>query len=309
MKKKLLSRGMKKKLLSLAVSGISLGVPLKVFIDKADEAASNAYQQGQEYLAKVNIDKLKLLQEVSCNGLDLGTYFQLEAEDKGFEPYVAAIIPQESSGNVYATGCDRCPKDTKKANRQNPESMNWQWVKAVFSNGLHRFCLRNATLSDTCTVGFGLMQITSHTISKGRYLQIVQPWALYQTKAKEVRAGNYSAVKYEPPNSPYNPCTNIRVGLSILRDKYEICRRKYGDRSVKTMACAVCYYNGRTDYLAHIRRTVIDRGQAGLLVRAGFIKDEMVEGLKKFLFDIAGFVTRFVGGSEYIEKKRCTSVF
>ncbi len=292
---------MKKKLLSLAVLGISLGIPLKVFVDKADEEASNAYQQGQMYLAKVNINKLRLLQEVSCNGLDLGTYFQLEAEDKGFEPYVAAIIPQESSGNVYATGCDPCPKDsTEKANRQNPESMNWQWVKAVFSNGLHRFCLRNATILDTCTVGFGLMQITSHTISEKKYQQFVNPSSLYRTKAKEVKAGNYSAVKDEPKDSPYNPCTNIRLGLSILRDKYEICRRRYRD-SVKTMACAVCYYNGRTDYLAHIRRTVIDRGQAGLLVRAGFIKDGMLEGLKKFLFDIAGFVGWRVD--------RCTSVF
>jgi len=284
---------MERKLLTLAILGISLGVPLKVFIDKADEAASNAYQQGQMYLAEVNINKLKLLQEVRCNGLDLGTYFQLEAKRKDFEPYVAAIIPQESSGNVYATGCDPCPKDPAlKAARHNTNSTNWQWLQAVFNIGLHSFCLRkNANIYNTCTVGFGLMQITSHTISDRKYLQRVQPWALYQTKAKEVSAGNYSAVKDEPPNSPYNPCTNIEVGLSILRDKYDICRKKYGEReSVKTMACAVCYYNGRTDYLAHIRRTVIDRGQAGLLVRAGFIKDGLLEGLRKFVIGIAEFV-------------------
>jgi hypothetical protein len=101
---------MKRKLLGLAVLGFSLGVPLKVFMDKADEEASDAYQQGQLYLAKVNIEKLKLLQEAQCDGLDLGTYFQLKAKEKGFEPYVAAIIPQESSGNVYATGCDPCSR-------------------------------------------------------------------------------------------------------------------------------------------------------------------------------------------------------
>lgn len=282
---------MKKQLLSLVVLGISLGVPLKVFIDKADEAASDAYQQGQMYLAEVNINKLKLLQEVRCNGgLDLGTYFQQKAKEKGFEPYVAAIIPQESAGNVYATGCDPCPKDpVLKDARRNPTSTNWQWLQAVFNSGLHRFCLRkDATIENTCTVGFGLMQITSHTISEGKYLQRVQPWALYQTKAKEVGAGNYSAVKDEPPNSPYNPCTNIEVGLSILQDKYRLCS-KYAD-PVKRMACAVCYYNGRTDYLAHIRRTVIDRGQAGLLVRVGFIKDGLLEGLRKFVIGIAGFV-------------------
>jgi len=304
---------MERKLLTLAILGISLGVSLKVFIDKADEAASNAYQQGQMYLAKVNIDKLKLLQEVRCNDvLDLGTYFQLEAKRKGFEPYVAAIIPQESSGNVYATGCDKCPKDPDlKAARHNPKSTNWQWLIAVFNNGLHSLCLRkNATIENTCTVGFGLMQITSHTISEGEYPKRVQPWALYQTKAKEVSAGNYSAVKDEPPNSPYNPCTNIEVGLSILRDKYNICRKKYGE-SVKTMACAVCYYNGRTDYLAHIRRTVIDRGQAGLLVRVGFIKDGLLEGLRKFVIGIESFVKGWDKrwDEEELRKIQCIDVF
>jgi hypothetical protein len=280
---------MKKKLLSLAVLGIGLGVPLKVFIDKAGEAASDAYQQGQMYLAEVNINKLKLLQEVQCENMDLGTYFQLEARRQGFDSYVAAIIPQESSGDVYATGCDPCPSEGLKAERQNPDSMNWKWVKTVFSNNLHRLCLRNATISDTCTVGFGLMQITSHTISEGEYQQAVDPSFLFLTKAWEVRAGNYSAVKEEPTKSPYNPCTNIRVGLSILKDKYKICS-KYRDNEVKRMACAVCYYNGRTDYLTRIRRTVIDRGQAGLLVRVGFIKDGMLEGLRKFLVDIEGFI-------------------
>ncbi len=281
---------MKKKLLSLGVLGISLGVPLKVFVDKADEEAGDAYQRGQVYLANVNINKLKLLQEVQCDNMDLGTYFQLEAKRRGFEPYVAAIIPQESSGNVYATGCDPCSLlSPRTAAERKRDSGNKQWLDAVFNSGLHRLCLRNATRDDTCTVGFGLMQITSHTISEWKYQQVVNPSSLYWTKAKEVRAGNYSAVKYEPPNSPYNPCTNIRVGLSILEDKYKICRGKYGD-SVKAMACAVCYYNGRTDYLAHIRDTVIKRGQAGLLVRAGFIKDGMLEGLRKFLYSIAGFI-------------------
>jgi hypothetical protein len=293
---------MKKTLVSLAVLGIGLGLPLKVFMDKADEKASDAYQQGQIYLAKVNINKLRLLQGVDCYGMDLGTYFQVEAKKKEFEPYVAAIIPQESAGNVYATGCDPCPKNKElKAKRRDQESTNWKWVKTVFDTGLHRLCLRNASLEDTCTIGFGLMQITSHTISEGRYVGIVQPSALLQTKAFAVKAGNYAAVKEEPPNSPYNPCTNIKVGLSILRDKYEICRRKYGDKTVKAMACAVCYYNGRTDYLAHIRRTVMNERQVGLLVRAGFIKDGLLEGLRRFVVDIANFVG---GRVDY-----CTNVF
>jgi hypothetical protein len=293
---------MNKKLLSLGVLGISLGVPLKVFMDKADEEAVDAYQQGQVYLAKVNIDKLRLLQEVQCGkGMDLGTYFQQKAKEKGFDSYVAAIIPQESAGDVYATGCDKCPSESLKAERHKPGSMNWEWLNAVFNNGLHSLCLRrNATRENTCTVGFGLMQITSHTISEEKYQQYVSPEELLRTKAIDVKLRkNYSAVKEEPERSPYNPCTNIEVGLSILQDKYRVCG-KYND-PVKRMACAICYYNGRTDYLAHIRRTVIDRGQAGLLVRVGFIKDGMLEGVKKFLFNIADFVGWRVD--------RCTNVF
>jgi hypothetical protein len=286
---------MKKTFLSLGVLGISLGIPLKVFMDKADEDASNAYQQGKIYLAKVNIDKLRLLQGVNCGGMDLGTYFQVKAKEKGFDSYVAAIIPQESSGDIYATGCDPCPKSWEESMRRKTHPINSKWLAVVFSKGLHSYCLRkDASRDNTCTVGFGLMQITSHTISEGEYAQIVQPEGLINTKAHVVKGtGNYSAANEEPTNSPYHPCTNIEVGLSILEDKYKICRRKYGDGSVKTMACAVCYYNGRTDYLAQLRRTVIDRGQAGLLVRAGFIKDGVLEGLKKFLVDITGFV----GGS------------
>jgi hypothetical protein len=280
---------MKKELLSLGVLGISLGIPMKVFMDKADEKARDAYQQGQIYLAKVNINKLRLLQEVRCDGLDLGTYFQVRAERKGFDSYVAAIIPQESAGDVYATGCDPCPKNQEAAMKRKTHPINSKWLDVVFSKGLHRFCLReNASLENTCTIGFGLMQITSHTISEDKYASIVQPYALVQTRAFDVRAGNYAAVKDEPPNSPYYPCTNIEVGLSILRDKYEICRDRKDP--VRRMACAVCYYNGSPNYLKHIRRTVIDRGQAGLLVRAGFIKDGAVEGVRKFLDTIVGFV-------------------
>jgi hypothetical protein len=300
---------MKKKLLTLGVLGISLGVPLKLFVDKADEEAQSAYQQAQIPLAKINIDKLRMLQSVQCIGMDLGTYFLLKADEKGLPPEVSAIIPQESSGDVYATGCDPCPDSWKETMRRKRDPINSQWLDMVFGQGLHNYCLRrNANRENTCTVGFGLMQITSHTISEGKYTGLVQPSALTNTKAHMVKGrGDYSAANEEPNNSPYNPCKNIEVGLLILRDKYEICKRKYGDKSAKTMACAVCYYNGRTDYLAHLRRTVIDRGQAGLLVRAGFVKDGMLEGLRKFLVDIEGFVK---GWNE--EEKRgtlCINVF
>jgi hypothetical protein len=300
---------MKKALLSLGVLGISLGVSLKLFVDKVDEQTQDAYWQGQVQLAKVNIDRLRLLQAVRCDGMDLGTYFLVKASGEGFEPYVAAIIPQESAGDVYATGCDPCPDSWELTMKRKTHPINSRWLDMVFGQGLHNYCLRkDATRENTCTVGFGLMQITSHTISEGRYKELVRPEALAYTKAHVVKgSGNYAAANEEPKDSPYNPCRNIAVGLSILRDKYDICRRKYGDKTAKTMACAVCYYNGRTDYLSHLRKTVIDRGQAGLLVRAGFIKDGTLEGLRKFLVDIEGFVKRW--NEEEKRGKLCTKVF
>lgn len=282
---------MKKKLVYLGFVSVSVAIPLKVFLDKVDKETQQVYSQGQVYLAKVNIDKLRLLQEVRCDWMDLGTYFQQKASEKGFEPYVAAIIPRESAGDVYATGCDPCPIDPEAAMKRKNHPINSVWLRVVFDKGLNSYCLRqNATRENTCSVGFGLMQITSHTLSDEKYTGVVQPYALLDTKAPLVKGSkDYSAVNEEPKNSPYNPCTNIEVGLSILKDKYRACS-KYGDDTVRRMACAVCYYNGRADYLVHIRETVIDRGQAGLLVRAGFIKDGLVEGLKNFVVKIAGFV-------------------
>jgi hypothetical protein len=281
---------MKKKLLSLGVLGIGLGIPLKLFVDKVDEEAKNAYQQGQIQLAKINIDRLRMLQSVRCDNMDLGTYFQLKASGEGLPPEVSAVIPRESAGDVYATGCDPCPDSWEITMKRKKDPINSKWLDMVFSQGLHNYCLRkNAARENTCTVGFGLMQITSHTISEGKYTALVQPYALVDTKAHVVKgSGNYEAINEEPPQSPYNPCKNIEVGLLIFKDKYNACSR-HGD-SVKRMACAFCYYNGKPNYLAHLRQTLVEGSQVGLLQRVGFIKDSIVENVKGLIISIANLV-------------------
>jgi len=277
---------MKKALLTLGVLGIGLGVPLKFFVDKVDEEAQNAYQQGQIQLAKINIDRLRMLQSVQCSGMDLGTYFQLKASEKGLPPEVSAVIPRESAGDVYATGCDKCPDSWEITMKRKNHPTNSKWLDMVFSQGLHNYCLRkDATRENTCTVGFGLMQITSHTISEGKYTGLVQPYALINTKARAVKdSGNYEAANEEPKDSPYNPCTNIEVGLLIFKDKYNACRDRIDP--VKRMACAFCYYNGSPDYLKHLRQTLVDRGQVGFLQRVGFVKDSIVENVKGLIINI-----------------------
>jgi hypothetical protein len=283
---------MKKALLTLGVLGLSLGVPLKLFVDKADEETQNAYHQAQIQLAKINIDRLRMLQAVRCDGVDLGTYFLMQASREGLPPEVSAVIPQESSGDVYATGCDPCPKSWKLTMERKTHPINSKWLEMVFGQGLYIYCFRfrnekdYAKLrEDTCTVGFGLMQITSHTISEERYKGLVHPEALAYTKAHVVKgSGNYSAANEEPEKSPYNPCTNIRVGLLIFKDKYNICSNR--PDPVRRMACAFCYYNGRPDYLKHLRRTLVEGGQVGFLQRIGFIKDGMVEGVKGLIINI-----------------------
>jgi hypothetical protein len=281
---------MKKALLTLGVLGIGLGVPLKVFVDKVDKETQNAYQQAQVQLGKINIDRLRMLQAVRCDGMDLGTYFLMMASREGLPPEVSAVIPQESSGDVYATGCDPCPDSWELTMKRKTHPINSKWLEMVFGQGLHNYCLRrNATRENTCTVGFGLMQITSHTISEGRYKELVRPESLAYTKAHVVKGRrDYSAANEEPKDSPYNPCTNIRVGLLIFKDKYNACRN-HAD-PVKRMACAFCYYNGRPDYLKHLRQTLIERGQAGFLQRIGFIKDSVVENVKGLIISIANLV-------------------
>jgi hypothetical protein len=279
-----------KKLLTLGVLGISLGVPLKIFVDKVDEETQNAYQQAQVQLAKINIDRLRMLQAVRCGGMDLGTYFLLKASEKGLPPEVSAVIPQESSGDVYATGCDPCPDSWELRMKRKNDPINSRWLAMVFGQGLHNYCLRkNASRENTCTVGFGLMQITSHTISEGKYTQLVRPEALAYTKAHVVKgSGNYSAANEEPKDSPYNPCTNIEVGLLIFKDKYNACSNR--PDSVRRMACAFCYYNGRPDYLKHLRRVLVERGQVGFLQRVGFVKDSVVESVKGLIISIANLL-------------------
>jgi hypothetical protein len=56
------------------------------------------------------------------------------------------------------------------------------------------------------------------------------------------------------------------------------------------MACAFCYYNGRPDYLAHLRQTIVDRGQVGFLQRVGFVKDSIVENVKGLMINITNLV-------------------
>jgi len=276
-----------KKFAYLGLVGASLAIPMKIFVDKADKEAQNAYQQAQVQLAKINIDRLRMLQAVRCMGMDLGTYFLMKANEKGLPPEVSAVIPRESSGDVYATGCDPCPDSRELTMKRKTDPINGQWLEMVFGQGLHNYCLRgNATRENTCTVGFGLMQITSHTISEGRYTGMVQPSALLNTKAHVVkRSGNYAAANEEPQNSPYNPCTNIDVGLEIFKDKYKACSNRTDP--VRRMACAFCYYNGSPNYLKHLRQTLVERGQVGFLQRVGFVKDSVVESVKGLIINIA----------------------
>ena len=176
--------------------------------------------------------------------------------------------------------------------KRKTHPINSRWLDMVFGQGLHNYCLRkNANRENTCTVGFGLMQITSHTISEGKYTGLVQPYTLTNTKAHVVKGGgDYSAANEEPKDSPYNPCTNIEVGLLIFKDKYTACSDR--PNSVRRMACAFCYYNGRPEYLQHLRQALVDRGQVGFLQRAGFVKDSIVENVKGLMIEIADLVIK-----------------
>jgi hypothetical protein len=278
---------MKRKLFTLVFWGVGLAIPLKVFWDKMDEETKDVYQRGQEELAKSNTSNLRnlsLVSGISCSSMDLGSYFQQVASSLGLPVYVIAIIPRESSGNIYATGCDSCG-ESSEGNRLASKD----WLDVVFNTGLDKLCLRKLLRDQICSVGFGLMQITSHTLQG--YRNLTDPYALYNTKAIIVNSSNdYSIAKEEPERSPYHPCTNIKVGLLILKQKYDACRNV--SDPTRRMACAVCRYNGRPTYLKDLRATIEKGGGLSILQKAGFIKDDLVEGVKNFVVKIAEVVMR-----------------
>lgn len=247
---------------------------------KVEEETEDAYLKGQELLASqrsIDLNKLSEVSKVYCDGMPLASYFYSEVQKHGLPPQVIAIIPRESSGNPYATGCDPCGKDGTKSLRY-VKSENW--ITAVRNMGRCR-------MVDVCSVGFGLMQITSHTVQdfvEQRRIN-VSPYAIYQSKINLFPA-RPSVINEEPVNSPYHVCTNIKVGLLILKDKYEACKGREG---IRRIACAVCRYNGSPLYLKHVRETIESKGGISILTKLGFLKDDAVDILKDFVVKIGSF--------------------
>jgi len=69
--------------------------------------------------------------------VDLATYFQLVADWLGVPLEASVVIPQESRGFAYATGCDPCPKGKKPdGEKSSKKNLNQHWVEAVFDNSL-----------------------------------------------------------------------------------------------------------------------------------------------------------------------------
>ncbi len=270
------------KFLWFAVFSLSAFFPLKIFWDKMNSEVDELYTQEVKAEETKRSMSLDAISGVSCEGMSsLSTYFYQVADRLSIPRSAIVIIPAESMGNPYATGCDPCGSGGDKRRAQSSE-----WLRAVFGMGLNRLCLRKATIGDTCSVGFGLMQITSHTLTDMLKRGIVKehelsPYALYQTKAFSRR------IDEEPQASPYNVCTNIKIGLLILREKFQACKNKQGIRKI---ACAFCYYNGSPKYLKHIRDQIRSRGGASLLARLGFIKDDAIDFLKDFASSIAEFL-------------------
>ncbi|MEM3426673.1 MAG: transglycosylase SLT domain-containing protein [Nitrososphaerales archaeon] len=255
--------------LAVALAGFGL-------FKKVEEETENAYEKGQELVANqkyVDLNKLSEVARVSCNGLPLAAYFYRLAQDYNLPPQVIAIIPRESSGNPYATGCDPCGGSGGAR-----LALSRQWIQISQNIGLCKG-------GGVCSIGYGLMQITSHTLEEYRRAEKINltPYALLNSRIFYFRS-NPSAIRDEPPQSPYNVCSNIQVGLLILRDKYKSC----GGEGISRIACAVCRYNGNPKYLKALRET-ISKGGTGILVKLGFLKDDAVDIVKDFVVKIAGF--------------------
>lgn len=268
---------------------ILAGFGLKLFYNKVEEDTQSTYQKTQDLLVNRSFKTIKTnleyLDSIKCNGISLSVYFQQKLREYGLPDTAVVIIPAESSGNPYATGCDPCGGSQDRARKSRP------WLDVVFrQTDIGR---RKCKIFPVCSIGFGLTQITSHTIEDYKNKFHLNPYSLVNSKWKEFEVADPShkaqILSLEPQDSPYNVCKNIDYGLMILRDKLEECVKKKAKNKVKNeIACAFCAYNGSSKYLQYLRQTAQQNFSLSLFTRLGFVKDSILEKLKDFIDRVRG---------------------
>ncbi|MEM1679486.1 MAG: hypothetical protein QXD20_09695 [Ignisphaera sp.] len=237
------------------------------------------------------------LERFQCNGRPLYEIVENERRRMGLPPATLYLIFRESgrSANPYAVGCDECIGSSycfKRGGTSSPNNKNLgkEWLSAFHRHGLYKYCLcpafrNNPALASEriCSVGFGLMQITTTSLQKYTG-SIISPSSLVNSKIHATNGGrvNLELVSQEPSQSPFNPCTNVYVGLLILQEKAKSC----GNRPV----CTICRYSGRAMGMRELANIIVeDLRRAGLnpqfsfAAKLGFVYSDV----KQFLIDFA----------------------
>lgn len=202
------------------------------------------------------------LEKFQCNGKPLYMFIEEQRRAMGLPEVALYLIFRESgkSANPYAVGCDECRGSSVCFKNGGPsslrnKSLGVEWLNAFYELGLYRYCLCRAfhdpvvARDRICSVGFGLMQITTTSLRgyTGRY---IEPQALRLSKIHATAGGrvNPELVAQEPARSPFNPCTNTYIGLLILQEKAKSC----GNKPV----CTVCRYSGRAMGMASLAKYI-----------------------------------------------------
>ncbi|RUM31323.1 MAG: hypothetical protein DSY42_03025 [Aquifex sp.] len=191
------------------------------------------------------------------------------------EEMIILIIAAESSADPYAVSCDICrscgglTSDRWKTNPKTQEWIGWiienEWkLSSHMSRGGKNIDCSKPSYC-WCNVGFGLTQVASFNLS---FSPSVPP--------------NPPLIEEEPPESPFNVCTNIYEGMKVLKK----CIERYGNS-----AKALCCYNGRNNewYLEYLKRKAEELGiERKWYVRLFDFTQETWWKIKNFFFSLIG---------------------
>lgn len=226
----------------IIVSGVYIG---KNLIASAIEETKNYRKEVESRLIEKAYEKLYEIPSVDCSEFS-GTpaeVFSYLSSVYGVPKEIALLVIGVETGgrlNLYATSCDVCKScggvtsDRWKENRKVQEWKNWVLQNR---NILEPYMSKGSKVIDCskppecwCNVGFGVMQIASFNLKNFPPSESPKPYAPEE----------------EPPDSPYNLCTNLSYGFEVLGR----CWKKYQDK-----AKAICCYNGvnNSQYLEKIK--------------------------------------------------------
>ena len=234
----------------------------------------------REHLAYRNLERIsRQVPYVDCedfSGTPREVFERLAERFNLPKEALIVLLSAESSGNPYAVSCDVCKScggltsDRWKSNLSVLSYKSWvlenrSLLDPYMSKGGNYV---NCSLPPNCwcNLGFGLMQIAAFNL----------PYP-----APDV-SPNPPFYEEEPPESPFNLCTNLYYGFSIYRK----CVERTG-----SYEDALCCYNGTSPrrYLRHLISSSEKLGKEPSLINRIFaFGEEILLSARSWFFSVLG---------------------